>query len=155
MRVCTKGTGNTLEEQSVFEPFSSNSPLQHLPDDKATTIACRSPLSSGRCCLCYACRSCLCCMNFSLPRGARQGRSASGLAEAPAALMGPSLVVVAEPGIEVGRQLLGRPDRSSCERRPGRTRPAGRDGNARRCRYPVCDSWCLLVRCSLWRAALW
>ena len=45
---------------------------------------------------------------FPLPVGARQERSASGLAEAPAALMGPVLVVLGDPRIKVGLQLVDR-----------------------------------------------
>jgi hypothetical protein len=46
---------------------------------------------------------------FPLPVGARQERSASGLAEAPAALMGPLLGVFGDARIKVGLQLIDAP----------------------------------------------
>src|SRR5215831_2461552 len=45
---------------------------------------------------------------FPLPVVARRERSASGLAEAPAALMGPLLVVSGDPRSKVGLQLVDR-----------------------------------------------
>jgi hypothetical protein len=40
--------------------------------------------------------------------GLRQGRSASGLAEAPAALMRSTIIVFDQPAIEIGLQLVDR-----------------------------------------------